>query len=145
MVWDFKPVGYARLNSRERETYNFQKVSGLLADYGFVTMKLNNDWHGADFLAHNRDGRTLKVQLKGRLTFRKEYSGKNLWICFCEKGRWYFYPHDELKTKLIAHSNRSRSKSWKKKGGYSMPYLTKELKRVLGEYEIRPVRQLRSD
>ena len=29
-------VNYAELSSRQQEAYNFQKVSGVLADFGFV-------------------------------------------------------------------------------------------------------------
>ena len=68
----FSVVRYEDLNSRQQEIFNFQKVSGVLADYGFATLRLTDDWNGADFLAVHVDGKTfLRVQLKGRLTFEK--------------------------------------------------------------------------
>ena len=75
----FERVPYEKLNSRQRENYNFQKVSAVLADYGFSTIRLSNDWQGADFIAQHLDGiRFLKVQLKARLTFDRKYMGRDL-------------------------------------------------------------------
>jgi hypothetical protein len=62
-------IQYSTLNSRQKEIFNFQKVAGLLADYGFHCIQLSDDWHGADFLAYHKDGvETLRVQLKSRLS-----------------------------------------------------------------------------
>jgi len=63
----FSRVAYSDLNSRQKENYNFQKVAARLADYGFNSIRLTDDWQGADFIAVHIDGETfLKVQLKGR-------------------------------------------------------------------------------
>ena len=37
-------IVYAELNARQKENYNFAHVSGVLADYGFTTMRLTDDW-----------------------------------------------------------------------------------------------------
>lgn len=75
---NFSIVRYEELNSRQQEIFNFQKVSGVLAEYGFAAYRLTDDWNGADFLAVHIDGKTfLRVQLKGRLTFEKKYLGQN--------------------------------------------------------------------
>jgi hypothetical protein len=37
-------IEYRKLNARQKETYNFQKVSAIFADYGFATIKLNDDF-----------------------------------------------------------------------------------------------------
>jgi hypothetical protein len=67
----FKRVAYRNLNSRQKEAFNFQKVSAVLADY--TTIRLLSDWRGADFIAQHFDGTTfLKIQLKSRLTFSEE-------------------------------------------------------------------------
>ncbi len=39
-------IQYAELNSRQQEIFNFQKVAGLLADFGFNCIKLADDWQG---------------------------------------------------------------------------------------------------
>jgi len=58
---------YTRRNARQKENFNFQKISAVLADYGFVTMRLSDDLQGADFIALHIDGETvLRVQLPHR-------------------------------------------------------------------------------
>ena len=59
---DLKKVKYTSLNSREKENYNFHKVASALADYGYDSVRLNNDWQGADFIAVKGD-EMIKVQL----------------------------------------------------------------------------------
>jgi hypothetical protein len=88
-------IDFRKLNARQKESHNFQKISGLLADYGFTAIRLSDDWNGADFLAQHVDGKTLlRVQLKSRLGIYRKYQGKNLWVCFPDRGDWYLYPHD---------------------------------------------------
>lgn len=65
----FAPVPFKTLNAKQKEIYNFQKIAARLADYGYHSMWLSDDWQGADFLACHVDGKTvLRVQLKSRLT-----------------------------------------------------------------------------
>lgn len=78
MSQEFKKIAYENLNARQKESYNFQKFSAVLADYGYITIKLSDDWHGADSIAQHLSGETLKVQLKGRLSFYKKYQDKDL-------------------------------------------------------------------
>lgn len=132
----FRPIAYEDINSRQKEIFNFQKVSGLLADYGFATYRLTDDWNGADFLAVNFDGSTfLRVQLKGRLTFEKKYQGKDLWICFRHAGLVYLFPHDALLEQALAVTNIGNTASWlKTNGGYSFPSPPKSLEASLRPY-----------
>jgi hypothetical protein len=117
-----KKIGYEDLNSRQRENYNFQKVSGILADYGYVTMRLSDDWNGADFIAQHVDRKgVLRVQLKGRLAVYKKYQGIDLYICFPHKGRWYLCPHDAILNYLLETTTLGRTRSWSQRGGYSFP------------------------
>lgn len=125
----FERVEYSKLKSRQKETFNFQKVSGLLAEYGYATLHLNDDWNGADFLAVHINGKnTLKVQLKGRLTFRKNYRKQDLWVCFRDNGMVFLYPHDLLLEHALKKTNIANTESWQKdNGGYSFPSLPKSL------------------
>lgn len=133
----FERIAYESLNARQKESYNFQKVSAVLADFGFATIKLNDDWQGADFIAQHLSGDTLKVQLKGRLTFQKKYQGKDLWLCFRDGEDWYFYPHDFLLEQVLAQSNVENTESWNKDdGGYSFPSLSPKLKELLLPYKL---------
>ena len=79
-----KRIRYSDLNSRQKENFNFQKISAVLADYGFITIRLSDDWKAADFVAQHIDGEFIKVQLKSRLAFHKKYQGKDLYIVFSE-------------------------------------------------------------
>ena len=54
-----------------------------MADYGYNSLRLNDDWQGADFIAVNGNN-MLKVQLKGRFTVDKKYIGKSILIAFIE-------------------------------------------------------------
>ena len=90
-------IMYDELNSKQKEIYNFQKVAGLLTDFGFNCIKPDDDWQGADFLTYHKDGHeTLKVQLKSRPAINEKYIGKDIYICFPIEGRWYLVSHDEL-------------------------------------------------
>jgi hypothetical protein len=133
----FKKIQYKDLNSRQKENFNYQKVSGVLADYGFVTMRLSDDWHGADFIAQHIDGQTLlRVQLKSRMSIAKKYLGKDLIICFNEHCDWYFVPHDEFVAWALENTPIGTTHSWNEKGEYSMPYLPKHLKDKLEQYKL---------
>jgi hypothetical protein len=128
-------INYNKLNSRQKENYNYQKISALLADYGFVTLRLNDDWQGADFIAYHIDGKTiLKVQLKGRLTFGKKYMEQDIYIAFPNNGIWYLFPHDELLEKVLP--DIEHTVSWSVRHGYSFPYLDKKNMALLNPYKI---------
>jgi len=134
-------IEYKNLNARQKENYNFQKISAILADYGFATLRLTEDWQGADFIAQHMDGITfLKVQLKSRLTFSKKYIGKNLFIAFPYKGDWYLFDHDKFLKKVLRSTGISETESWQVKGGYSFPSLGDKLLSLVKPYKIQGTR-----
>lgn len=125
-------IEYSALNAKAQEMYNFQKVSAVLADYGFTTMWLNNDWQGADFLAVHADGVTfIKIQLKGRLSFSKKYIGKDIYVCFTHKSDVYLYPHDLVLSQL---EHRIADRTYLATGSWSGGTLTEENKELLKPY-----------
>lgn len=134
----FNKIEYKELKSKQKETYNFQKVSAILAEYGFATIKLNDDWQGADFIAQHIDGETyLRVQLKSRLTFHKKYLGKQIFICFPANNKWYFYNHDNLLNNfLVNKKGMSVSESWSKYGSYTFRKLSRKSLELMKEFEI---------
>jgi hypothetical protein len=132
-----KKIIYSKLNARQQETYNFQKVTAIFADYGYTTIKLSDDWMGADFIALNFNGKEfLRVQLKGRVTFERKYLNKDLFICFQDKldNNWYLYPHDKMLKKILPIIKNSDS--WKVHGSYSFPSMSVNLKKILMSYII---------
>lgn len=142
----FEKITYKDLNSRQKENYNFQKVSAVLADYGYVALRLSDDWQGADFIAYHVDGvQSLKVQLKGRLTVDTKYKDKGIWICFNhqEKGVSYLFRHDEFLRWALVNTNISDTKGWenattwgKVKGVYTWPKLPKYIESWLSDYVL---------
>jgi hypothetical protein len=137
MSLELSRIDYRSLNARQKENYNFQKVSAVLADYGFVTLRLSADWQSADFIAQHVDGETfIKVQLKGRLTFWKKYRGKGLYVAFHNHGDWYLFPHDEVLERFLSETNIGNTKSWTKDGRYSFPSLSMQARELLKAHRI---------
>jgi hypothetical protein len=136
---ELKRIDYKHLNARQKENYNYQKVSAVLADYGFVTIRLSDDWNGADFLALHTDGTTIKVQLKPRLYLAKNYQGKDLWVCFPLKGEWYLYPHDEILQECLSETSISATDSWIREGRYSFGRPSQRMLEALAKYRITNV------
>lgn len=134
MALAFKKIEYSTLNGKQQENYNFYKLAAVLADYGYVSLRLSDDWNGADFIAVHIDGETVRVQLKGRLSFYKKYMEKDLHIAFFAEGDWYIYPHDEVLKQVLPQIEHTES--WAVKGGYSFPYLTPENKKLIARYRV---------
>lgn len=135
-----KKVSYTKdLNAKQKEIHNFQKASAIFADYGYTTIKLSDDWKGADFIAINLKGLYLRVQLKTALIFNKKYEGNHLFICFFErKGNeiknLYLYPHDKLLK--IFKSRFEKTVAWKRDGVWFWGSVPKHAREVLKPYII---------
>lgn len=122
-------IRYASLNGRQQENYNFQKVAGYLADYGFNCLKLSDDWQGADFIACHINGRDfLKVQLKGRMVIDQKYVGKDIYIAFLRGVECYLYPHDTMRMRIFERGTRFTKRTW--------PKLPKWAEAILAEYRL---------
>ncbi len=133
----FEKINYPELNSRQQEAYNFQKVSAILADFGYLTIRLSDDWNGADFIAlHCRTKAFLKIQLKGRLCFYKKYCDQDLYICFNESGSWYMYPHDEVLKEVLATGLLAGTEPWDVHQEYSFPRIPQRLRELLAPYRL---------
>lgn len=136
MTFPFEKIGYESLNARQQESYNFQRLSGVLATYGFVTIRLSDDWNGADFLAQHINGLTLRVQLKGRLTFSNSYIGKDLWVAFRVDEQWFMFPHDKVLEQVLLVTNIRNTESWAVQGKYSFPTIPATLQTLLAEFRL---------
>jgi hypothetical protein len=134
---------YSELNAKQKEIYNFQKVAALLADYGFNSIKLADDWAGADFLAYHKDGnQTLKVQLKGRLTIDKKYVDKDIWMTFPVEDEWYLIPHDDLISIIQTRTQWMSTDSWNEKGNYNSYAPSKQVVEALKSYRLGLIQRL---
>lgn len=129
MALQMARINYESLNSRQKENYNFQKVAGYLADYGFNCLKLGDDWQGADFLACHINGNDfLKVQLKGRMVIDPKYIGKSIYIAFMHGPHCYLYPHDVVRNQIYGLGYVFEARSW--------PILPKWAYNLLEEYRL---------
>ena len=126
-------INYSDLNPKQQESYNYHKVSALLADYGYSGILLADDYQGADFLAMHIDGTILKVQLKGRITISKSYIGKEIHMAFPVHGQWCLIPHDLL---LEIVSSWTETKAWHTKGLYHAKSPSKATVEALQDYLI---------
>ena len=132
-----KRIDPSSLSAKQKEIYNFHKVAGCLADFGFNCIKLSDDWEWADFLAYNKDeDQTLKVQLKSRVTIDQKYRDKELWIAFPIDGIWYLIPHDELVKIADETTPWLSTKSWREDGFYHSGNPSQQMRRRLGLYAI---------
>ena len=134
-----KQIDYKNLNARQKENYNFHKASARLADYGFNSMRLNDDWQGADFIACHIDGEVfIKVQLKARFTLDKKYNDKNIYIMFSEQGKWYLYPHDTVQDEVTKKRKLKLlgTKSWDERGKWTQPKMSRAVSGIMQEYSI---------
>ena len=134
-----KRIKYDELNGKQKEIYNFQKLTAILADYGFNCIKLADDWQGADLLAYHKDGSTtLKVQLKSRVIISKKYRNKNLHLAFRVRSndRWYLLMHDELLNIVKETTPWLQSRSWIKDGLYSTASPSRQMLDRLSDYAL---------
>lgn len=134
----FQPVPYAALNSRQKENYNFHQIAARLAHYGFNSMRVTDDWQGADFIACHVDGETfMKVQLKGRLVIDRKYQSKSIHIAFLLDQDAFLYDHD----RLVAHMEANDligadSVTWHSQGFRSWPRPPSWALEFLNDYRI---------
>jgi hypothetical protein len=127
-------IEYRNLNGKEKEMYNFHKMASILADYGYNSIWLSNDWNGADFIAVHIDGVSdIKVQLKGGVYFAQKYRGKNLYIGFFDMGELYLYPHDEI---LELVEPTISDKKWLEKGTFFQTRISKRFKNIFEPHKI---------
>lgn len=134
-------VDYAtKLNAKQQEQHLFQKCSAVLADYGYATIKLSDDWGGADFIAISQvTGEFFKIQLKGRFTIATKYEGKDVYIAFpmnLSLGQWCIYPHDAILGLLRKAGKYVNTPGWEKNGEFHTFKVSNYLKPLLEKYLI---------
>ena len=116
----FVPVRYADLNARRKEAYNFHKVAARLADFGYNSVLLSDDYGGADFLAVHADGTVLKVQLKSRFTLDRKYMDKDISIAFRTGRDVVVYDHDDAIERVHRAGKMTHTASWTDAGSYTV-------------------------
>lgn len=137
LIWNKVP--FDELNARQQENYNYHKLASILADYGYSSIRLTDDWEGADLIAQHINGDDfLKIQLKGRLFFGQKYLGKGLYIAFRDGSSWFLYPHDELLKKIWETSSFAQTKAWQEAKEYHFPNIPDKIRTILKSYSLKP-------
>tara|TARA_B100000131_G_scaffold27433_1_gene26036 strand:- start:1967 stop:2404 length:438 start_codon:yes stop_codon:yes gene_type:complete len=138
--WLGPKIKYHQLGHKEKESFNAAHLMAVMAKWGYLeASRINGDKHGADLLFYrSSDGNVMKVQLKGRVTLDKKYTGKELYIAFPSKREncWYVYPHDAMMNQSLGKSSWFRTKSWKEEGGYSWNKAPRWLAGLLSPWKI---------
>lgn len=133
----FERIAYENLNARQKENYNYQKVAGRVDEYGYNCLRLNDDWHGADFLAVHVDGtNVLRVQLKGRFALDEKYRGRGLHVAFILGDACYVYSHDDVLSAVEERGQIAKTTSWAQLGSYHWPSLPGWAAELLHSYRI---------
>ena len=133
----FEAVSYQKLNARQKENYNFHLIAARLAGYGYNSMRVTDEWQGADFIACHIDGdQFLKVQLKGRLTLDGKYEGKDIHIAFRLHEQCFVYPHDVMVQEVERLGIINGSRSWSEHRSYSWPQPPVWASSILEAYKV---------
>ena len=140
----FAKVDYQDLNAKQREVYNFHFIAARLAQYGYASYPIRDDWNGGDmFSRHMLSGQALTVQIKSRATFDKKYLGKDLHIGFPLGEAVFVYPHDQVLSSYMAGRTArglplDDNQAWSRDGLVHWVNPTKEIMGLLKPYELAP-------
>ena len=126
-------IKYADLNSRQKENYNAAKLGAVLANFGYFTMWLNDDYNGADLIALREGEEPMMIQLKSRPAIGKRYENKGLFMAFPVARNWCVIEHDLLQG-VFAEFGHLKTKSWVERGRYAIGKPSRELVARLEPY-----------
>ena len=115
-------VAEAKPANRERQ------LCAVLADCGYFTIRLTDDYKGADLIAQREGEEPMMIQLKPAPVIDRKYKG-DLRMAFPVSkahksvgsvGDWCLIQHDDL-VSVFAEMGYTESPSWTEGGGYSTP------------------------
>ena len=91
---------------------------------------------GIDLIAHREADDDFKlVQQKSRWTIDRKYVGRNIWIAFRDRGKWFLAPHDEL-VGFGDAAGYTATSSWADKGIYHRATMTQNLREQCKKYKL---------
>lgn len=92
-------IPYAEMGSKEQENVNVTNLVNILAKRGIEGIRINNDKHCADIVAHDpRTGQNTNIQVKGnrRVVVSSKYKNRSVWIAtfIPDKNEFFLFDHD---------------------------------------------------
>jgi len=128
-------IDYRKLNPRAQENFLYAKLASQLADYGYTSLRLSDDYNGADLIALREGEAALHIQLKGRITIKPEYMNKGLYIAFPIDGEFYVLPHDEL-VDICDERGYLKTRAWLDQGKWHVGNPPKAMIERLQDYKV---------
>lgn len=133
-----------RFSAQVKEVVNRNTLVSLALAEGFNAFLPVFDG-GIDFILHREsDGLVRKVQLKGRWTIDRKYTGRDLWIAFPIEHEWYLAPHDAM-VEMEAASSFIETKSWTAAGLYVVPRPSKALREACEPFRFGAIAQVAAE
>jgi hypothetical protein len=128
-------------NPQIQEAIYRAEVSKIFLEHGWMVYVPEADVGGVDFLVMNLETEEVrKIQLKGRWTVDKKYQGKNIWMCFSLKDKWYVCKHDIMVEIGLQHGLLL----WEQANGeprnaYSIGSMSKKMIELMSAYQFPKV------
>jgi len=130
-----------KISTQIQEAIYRAEVSKIFLEHGWMVYTPEADVGGVDFLVMNLETEEVrKIQLKGRWTVDKKYHGKNIWMCFSLKDKWYVCEHD----KMVEIGLQCGLLLWEQKNGdarnaYSVEPMSKKMTQMMSAYQFPKV------
>ena len=75
----------------------------------------------------------ISVKVRTRFDVRRKLCKQDIYVLFPDHGSWYLCPHD---TMVKIGESIEKTDSWKVKGGYSTPSVSKRHRQMLEKYRL---------
>ena len=135
----------SRYRSQVTEVVNRNTVVSLALRQGFNAFLPVYDG-GVDLILYREaDNLVRKVQLKGRWTIDKKYTGRDIWMAFPISGTWHLMPHDEMVAFAKADGKALESVSWIESGTYSWPKPSKAMAAHCAQYRFTQIAEVAAE
>jgi hypothetical protein len=98
-LFESTSIPYIEMSSKEQENVNVTNLINILAKRGIEGIRINNDKHCADIVAHDPStGQNTNIQVKGnrRVVVSSKYKNRSVWIAtfIPDRNEFFLFDHD---------------------------------------------------
>lgn len=98
-LFESTSIPYIEMSSKEQENVNVTNLINILAKRGIEGIRINNDKHCADIVAHDPStGQNTNIQVKGnrRVVVSSKYKNRSVWIAtfIPDRNEFFLFNHD---------------------------------------------------